>query len=121
MRGVLFYNSSNGEGATAQLQSLHDHGPTERDGSVERKEMMRHLAVPVAMAIFAGTMIGSAGPAQANKIQYAGVAYGQLEPSDELVAPGLPDYPTMYVQVDFITSESGASVRATNVQLPQRN
>jgi hypothetical protein len=71
---------------------------------------IKHVAVLAAMAIFAGVMISSAEPAQADKFTYTHIcSFGLRAPGEAIV-----DEP-IYVYVQLTTSTSGASVLANSI------
>lgn len=77
---------------------------------------IRHVGVAAAMAIFAGTMIGRAGPAQATRIPYT-----HNSSTDMTTYPGGPSDGTVDVFVDFLTSLSEGSVAVTDIFIENRS
>jgi hypothetical protein len=71
--------------------------------------VIKHVAVPAAMAIFARMMVSGIGPAQADQIKYERSCSFDLGASD-----GTQDG-TIWVHLNFTTSTSGASVLANRV------
>jgi hypothetical protein len=76
--------------------------------------MIKRVAVLAAMAIFAGGMISATGPAQADPVQYQ-----HCVDADLTLYPGASDG-TVHVRVDFLTSDSGASVIARDIMVDNR-
>lgn len=70
---------------------------------------IKHVAVSAAMAIFAGTMICGAGPAQADEITYKHIC------SFDLMAPDKTTDGPISIYAYFITSKSEASVKADQI------
>jgi hypothetical protein len=70
-----------------------------------------HVAVPMAMAIFAGTMISGAGPAQADEILYQhSCGFYLMAPDEEIDGP-------ITIYATLTTSKSGASVLAHDIRI----
>lgn len=77
--------------------------------------MVKTVAVPAAIAIFAGLMIGGTGPAQSAPIGYAHSKDFYMKADDGYHVPET-DGP-ISIQGLFVTSTSGASVQAWEIDI----